>query len=211
MMIRRRSRRQLSGPEAADSNPFNQLGALTTVEVDTTRNVGPGAHGSVQNPFGPFADPRDVGEQKRVAKERASTDDFYDSDYLAAVDCRGMADWSTVFRKDTSAYQWGLITIDCQAQASPTLQTTMDKSNFVEARILSYIGGAAFLVAIRAIGNHQDRIENASGGPMQHRFTVGEVPDRFEVQVRARQGGSAETTQNVDETLSVSIATRFRR
>lgn len=206
-----RHRRAIHQMGDVDDNPFDQVGSLVETPTKTEKLDGPGAEAWSNNPFGPFADPREVSELKRVAKERAATDDVIDSDYLAGVDCRGLADWQTIFTKETVGFAWGLVVIDSQAQASPTNQTTMDKSNHVEIRIVEFIGGSGFIVAIRAIGNHQDRIENASGGPMRHKFDLGDVPDRIEIQARARQGGSAETTQNTDETLQVNVATRFHR
>lgn len=198
--------------DVESDNPFDQLGALTTTEAINERpSDRPSAHGWGGNPFGPFADPRDVAQRKAVAKERNQTDDVVDSDFLSSTDVRGLGDWSTVFSKDTRGFVWGTVVIECNAVASPTAQTTMDKTNHVEARIIGYIGGSARILAVRAVANRQDKSEELSAGSISHRFEMGDVPDRLEIQIRARQGGSAETAQNSDETLQIAVATRFHR
>lgn len=138
-------------------------------------------------PFGPYPTP-----------ETHSSDVHRSSS--GVVDMRGAVGWRPVFSVDCGEYSSGQILVTCEAQASPTVANAKDLQVFpwVEVRISGWVNGQSFVL-----------LEAAASGPIFLAFQPGEVPDKIDVQARARRGGKAETAGDPDEKLNLMAAARF--
>lgn len=154
--------------------------------------------------FGPFEDPRELRESKRLRFP------VHDHDQAYTFDARARGDYSTVWSKDVGAFRWGTVQIDVVAVASAS-DPGIDARPYCEIRILGYYSGIPHVITEQACGDRPGLPEALSPGPMLHRFADGDCPDRIDVQARARRGAGPEVYQYQDETLEVSITTRFHR
>jgi hypothetical protein len=159
-------------------------------------------HAAHQKAFLPF--PSDKGGED------------FDRQTSGTVDMRGAADWRTVLPVDCGAYSWGQLAVSCEAIASPTVANALAVENWpwVEVRIVTTVGGIAVVYLEAGIGNHNSAVignDTKSSGPIFLTFGPGEVPDRIEVQARARRGGLAEVAGDADERLDLVASSRFRK
>ncbi len=130
------------------------------------------------------------------------------------IDMRGASDWKSVFSVDCADWSWGQVLVTCEAQASPTVAHATDLPvwPWVEVRISAWINGQNFVLLEAAVGAHTAAVTGGSDnspGPVFLGFAPGEVPDKIEVQARARRGGRAETAGDADEKLNLTASSRF--
>ena len=133
-----------------------------------------------------------------------------------AAELRFSGEWRTVTRRDLPEdLSWGRVVVAISSVAG-TDAGTLDELPYVEVRILQWTNGIAEIVLEAAAGQRADRRPSGSPGPVSFEWDVGEIPDAYEVQARARRGAGADNSgvsESGDdgEMLSVTVTGRFHR
>lgn len=130
-----------------------------------------------------------------------------------AVELKFTGEWRTISRHDLPEdLSWGRLLVGVQS-VSGEEATTIDTQPIVEVRIIQYTNGVGEIVLEAAAGQRQEVAPASSPGPVGFEWEVGEIPDGYEVQARARRGGYADAVQETAdaETLLVVVTGRFHR
>lgn len=154
-------------------------------------------------PWGPFpTSPSDLAKSSPVLR---ITD--------PAVELKFGGVWRTICRHDLPEdLSWGRLVVGVSS-VSGDQATRIDLLPLVEVRIIQMTSGIAEIIVEGAAAQRQEVAPWSSPGPLAHEWEVGEIPDGYEVQARARRGGEDDTPQEFPdaETLLITVTGRFHR
>lgn len=134
-------------------------------------------------------------------------------DTQGPVDLRGMTDWITIASYDTREFKTGVVSAEVTAKQSASVTpSSFTYDLHAEVRVLGNSAGNAYVLTQSSLAKHVDLAERFSTGAFRFQIQEWQMPDRIEIQARARRGGAAENASDTgisDEILQFSSWVRF--